>query len=132
MMKEEYKECQIPIDNDSVVDNYSPKKSSKIINCPENFLLFTLSQGEFVLKNKWGLSEWGSSLSHNSSTKKFSKKFFTSFISTKKKNPSSFLHSKDFPNLYIEQNKKTNFTLKPPKKKEAKKKTLYLAYFSEY
>ena len=50
----------------------------------------------------------------------------------KKKNPSSFLHSKDFPNLYIEQNKKTNFTLKPPKKKEAKKKTLYLAYFSEY
>ena len=100
MMKEEYKECQISIDNDSVVDNCSPKKSSKIINCPENFLLFTLSQGEFVLKNKWGLFEWGSSLSHNFFPKKFSKKFFTSFISTKK-NPSSFLHSKDFPNLYI-------------------------------
>ena len=55
MIEEKHKDCQIPIDNDSVVDNYSPKKSSKIINCPENFLLFTLSQGEFVLKNKWGL-----------------------------------------------------------------------------
>ena len=55
MIEEKHKDCQIPTDNDSVVDNYSPKKSSKIINCPENFLLFTLSQGEFVLKNKWGL-----------------------------------------------------------------------------
>ena len=26
MMKEEYEECQIPIDNDSVVDNYSPQE----------------------------------------------------------------------------------------------------------
>ena len=131
MMKEEQKDCQIPIDNDSVVDNYSPKKSSKIINCPENFLLFTLSQGEFVLKNKWGLFGQGSSLSHNFFPKKIFPKNFYKFYFYKK-NPSSFLHSKDFPNLYIEQNKKTNFTLKPPKKKEAKKKTLYLAYFSEY
>ena len=65
-----------------------------------------------------------------SSQKKFFPKNFYKFYFYKKKS-FKFLHSKDFPNLYIEQNKKTNFTLKPPKKKEAKKKTLYLAYFSE-
>ena len=55
MIEEKHKDCQIPTDNDSVVDNYSPKNYSKIINCPENFLLFTLSQGEFVIEDKWGL-----------------------------------------------------------------------------
>ena len=85
MIEEKHKDCQIPTDNDSVVDNYSPKNYSKIINCPENFLLFTLSQGEFVLKNKWGLSEWGSSLSHNFFPKKFSKKFLQVLFLQKKK-----------------------------------------------
>ena len=55
MIEEKHKDCQIPTDNDSVVDNYSPKNYSNIINCPENFLLFTLSQGEFVIEDKWGV-----------------------------------------------------------------------------
>ena len=69
-----------------------------------------------------------------SNPKNFSQKNFPKNYSQvySTKNPSSIYYLKDFPNLYIKQNKRTNFTLKPPKKKEAKKKTLYLAYFSEY